>query len=83
MKKDKEKWGFRKWTSWVLQCLSYIAGIALAVKQFLPVEVNYAITSKGIHPHTHSVIQPNWFTLAWLVTMMLIVTFGARYWRNK
>lgn len=79
MRKEKEKWGFRKTVSWILQCISYLAGIALAIKQFIPVEA--VTTNKGLS--RPSAIQPNFFTLGWVVVMVLIVHFGTRYWRNK
>lgn len=82
----KNKWGWQHWVSWILQCFSYITGIALAIKQFIPVGQEMAhLPNKGFHlsvptPPTPS---PNFFILAGIVVVMIIITFGGKYWRNR
>ncbi len=85
---------FRTWVSWSLQCLSYIGGLLLVVKQFIPVkheappppapDVGGMIKSLPMpFPLEVEKVQPDIVIIVVIILVLIGITVGASYWRNR
>lgn len=87
---------FRTWVSWSLQCLSYIGGLLLVVKQFIPVkheappppapDVGGMIKSLPMpfpFPLEVEKVQPDIVIITIIILVLIGITVGASYWRNR
>ena len=74
-----------KWISWILQCVSYAAGIILSVRELFfraPVRLKWA--EKGMADLSHQMIpQVDWVYMVAIVGVLVVVTLGMREWRKR
>lgn len=71
-----------KWVSWILQCVSYLGGILLAIRELFfraPVRLKWA--EKSILSH-QAIPQIDWVYLVAIVGVLVAVTLGMREWRK-
>lgn len=68
---------FKEWTTWILQSLAWMGGIAVAIKQLIP----RASHTKGLFDR--SVVNPDVGLLILTGICILIITGVLKYWNNK
>ena len=67
----------KEWISWSLQSLTWIAGIAVAIKELIPKEIH----TKGLFDH--AVVNPRVGLLVGTAVVVLLISAGMKYWREK
>jgi len=89
MTKKKERLTWQKWISWVLQCLSYLVGISLAVKElFFKPRPTYhlpgaekSMADKLLPPLP--VIPTDWVYLVIILGTLITISIVMWRWRKK